>query len=56
MGDVFNASVTFGGGARRHGAETVTGVAFYDAAINRLYSAALELGSPSHHYALGDRA
>lgn len=40
-GNVFHTSMTFGGGACRQGAETVTGVAFYDAATNRLYSAAL---------------
>ena len=40
-GNVFHHAVTFGGGACRQGTETVTGVAFYDAAINRLYSAAL---------------
>ncbi len=40
-GYVFQTSVTFGGGACRHGTETLTGVAFYDAATNRLYGAAL---------------
>lgn len=40
-GNVFHHSVTFGGGACRNGTETVNGVAFYDAATNRLYSAAL---------------
>jgi len=40
-GNVFQISVTFGGGACRQGTETLTGVAFYDAATNRLYSAAL---------------
>lgn len=38
---VFHSSVTFGGGACRRGAETVTGVAFYDTATQRLYIAAL---------------
>lgn len=38
---VLQTSVTFGGGACRQGTETVTGVALYDAATNRLYSAAL---------------
>lgn len=40
-GNVFQTSVTFEGGACRHGTETLTGVAFYDAVTNRLYSAAL---------------
>ncbi|HEU5407559.1 MAG TPA: hypothetical protein VFU48_07310, partial [Nitrospira sp.] len=40
-GNVFHHAVTFGGSACRHGTETVTGVAFYDAATHRLYSAAL---------------
>ncbi|MDH5194875.1 MAG: hypothetical protein OEW32_14405 [Nitrospira sp.] len=40
-GNVFHTSVTFGGGACRQGTETFTGVAFYNAATNRLYSAAL---------------
>jgi len=40
-GNVFHTSMTFGGGACRQGSETVTGVAFYDTATNRLYSAAL---------------
>ncbi|MBS0168123.1 MAG: hypothetical protein JSR29_18725 [Nitrospira sp.] len=40
-GNVFHTSVTFGGDTCRQGTETLTGVAFYDAATNRLYSAAL---------------
>ena len=40
-GNVFHTSVTFGGGACRQGTETVTGVAFYEAATHRLYGAAL---------------
>ena len=40
-GNVFNASVTFGGGACSNGTDTVTGVAFYDAATQRLFSAGL---------------
>lgn len=40
-GNVFHTSVTFGGGACRHGTETLVGVAFYDAVTYRLYSAAL---------------
>ena len=40
-GNVFYHAVTFEGDACRYGTETVTGVAFYDAATHRLYSAAL---------------
>lgn len=40
-GNVFRTSMTFGGGACGTGTETVTGVAFYNAASNRLYSAGL---------------
>jgi hypothetical protein len=40
-GNEFQTSVTFGGGACPQGTETFTGVAFYDAATNRLYGAAL---------------
>ena len=40
-GNVFHTSVTFGGNTCRQGTETLTGVAFYDAATHRLYSAAL---------------
>lgn len=40
-GDVFHTSVTFKGDACSNGTDTVTGVAFYDAAANRLYSAAV---------------
>lgn len=39
-GNVFNATVTFGDGACSNGTDTVDGVAFYDAATQRLYSAA----------------
>ncbi len=41
-GDVFHTFLTFEGGACRHGTERVTGVALYDAATQRLYSAALD--------------
>ena len=40
-GNVFHISMTLEGSACRHGAETLTGVAFYDVPTNRLYSAAL---------------
>lgn len=41
-GNVFNAAVTFGGGACSNGIDTVNGVAFYDATTTWLYSAALD--------------
>ena len=41
LDNVFHTSVTFGGGACRHETETLTGVAFYDIATQRLYIAAL---------------
>jgi hypothetical protein len=40
-GNVFNVTVTFGGGTCSNGTDTVNGVAFFDAATQRLYSAAL---------------
>ncbi len=40
-GDVFHTSLTFDDGSCRQGTETLTGVAFYDIATQRLYIAAL---------------
>jgi len=40
-GNVFNVTVTFGGGACSNGTDTVSGIAFFDAATQRLYSAAI---------------
>ncbi|MDH4078866.1 MAG: hypothetical protein OEU68_03530 [Nitrospira sp.] len=40
-GNVFQVSATFEGGTCRQRTETLTGVAFYDAATNQLYGAAL---------------
>lgn len=40
-GNVFNVAVTFKGGPCSNGTDTVNGVAFYDAAAQQLYSAAL---------------
>jgi hypothetical protein len=51
--NVFQISVTFGGGACRHGTETVVGVTFYDAATHRLYSAALNSARTSSFLFLG---
>jgi hypothetical protein len=41
IGNAFNVTMTFGGGTCRNGTETVSGIAFYDTATGRLYSAAL---------------
>lgn len=40
-GNAFDVSVTFGGGICSNGTNTLNGVAFYDAAVQRLYSAGL---------------
>ena len=53
--NVFQTSVTFGGGACRQGAETVTGVAFYDAVTHRLYSAALNHARTTSYLFLGTK-
>ncbi|MGE0468165.1 MAG: hypothetical protein AB7L09_03800 [Nitrospira sp.] len=52
-GNVFNVAVTFGGGPCRHGADTVNGVALYDAATQRLYSAALNSARTNSFLFLG---
>lgn len=54
-GTVFHISVTFEEGACRQGSETLTGVAFYDAATNRLYSAALNNARTISYLFLGAR-
>lgn len=54
-GNVFHTSVTFEGGACRQGTETVTGVTFFDAATNRLYSAALNPARTSSFISLGTK-
>jgi hypothetical protein len=54
-GNVFHVTVTFGGGACRHGTETLTGVAFYDAATHRLYSAALNSARTTSYLFLGTK-
>lgn len=54
-GNVFHTSVTFGGGACRQGTETVTGVTFFDAATNRLYSAALNSTRTTSYLFLGTK-
>ena len=54
-GNVFQTSVTIEGGACRHGTETLTGVAFFDAATNRLYSAALNHARTASFLFLGTK-
>ena len=54
-GNVFHTSLTFQGGACRQGTETVTGVTFFDAATNRLYSAALNPARTSSFIFLGTK-
>ncbi len=54
-GNVFYHAVTFEGGPCRQGTETVTGVAFYDAATNRLYSAALDSARTNSYIFVGTK-
>ena len=54
-GNVFYTSLTFEGGACRAGNETLTGVTFFDAATNRLYSAALNHARTSSFLFLGTK-
>ncbi len=54
-GNVFHTLVTFGGGACRQGTETITGVAFYDTATNRLYSAGLNNARTTSFLFLGTK-
>ncbi|WP_139077375.1 hypothetical protein [Candidatus Nitrospira nitrificans] len=54
-GNVFHVTVTFGGGICRTGTETVTGMAFYEAATNRLYIAALNHARTTSYLFLGTK-
>ncbi len=54
-GNVFHTSMTFGGGACHQGNETLTGVALYDAATQRLYSAALNPARTTSYLFLGTK-
>jgi hypothetical protein len=54
-GNVFHHAVTFGGGACTHGTEAVTGVALYDAANSRLYTAALNSARTNSFIFLGTK-
>jgi len=52
-GNIFHTSVTFGGDTCRQGTETLTGVALYDAATQRLYFAALNSARTTSSLFLG---
>ena len=52
---VFHTSMTFGDGACRQGTGTVTGVGLYDAATQRLYSAALNHARTTSYLFLGTK-
>ena len=54
-GNVFHTSVTLEGGTCNTGTERLTGVAFYDATTNRLYSAALNSARTSSFLFLGTK-
>ena len=54
-GNVFQISMTFGGGICRNVTETVTGVALYNAASNRLYSAGLNKARTTSFLFLGTK-
>lgn len=54
-GHAFHVTMTFGGGACRQGTETVTGIAFYDAATQRLYCAALNHARTTSFLFLGTK-
>ena len=53
--NVFHTSVTFAGGACRQGTETLTGVALYDVATQRLYIAALNNARTASYLFLGTK-
>lgn len=53
--NVFHVTMTFGGGICRHETETVTGVALYKAATNRLFSAALNPARTTSFLFLGTK-
>lgn len=52
---VFHTSMTFGGGACRQRTETLTGVAFHDAATNQLYITALNSARTTSSLFLGTK-
>ena len=54
-GNVFHTSMRLEGGACRHGTEALTGVTFYDATTNRLYSGALNNARTTSYLFLGTK-
>ena len=54
-GSMFKISMTFGSDTCRQGTETITGVALYEAATNRLYSAALNPARTTSYLFLGTK-
>lgn len=54
-GHAFHVTMTFGGDTCRQGTEMVTGLALYDAATNRLYSAALNNSRTISYLILGTK-
>jgi len=52
-GNVYNVSVTFGGGVCANGTSTVTGVAYYDASSKQITSAALNSGRTNGFIVVG---
>ncbi len=55
QGNVFHTSLTFDDGSCRQGTETLTGVALYDAATQRLYIAALNNARTTSYLFLGTK-
>lgn len=53
--NVFHTSVTFAGGACPQGTETLTGIAFYDVATQRLYIAAVNHARTTSYLFLGTK-
>ena len=54
-GHAFHVTVTFESGACRQGIETLTGIAFFDAATHRLYGAALNRARTTSFLLLGTK-
>lgn len=54
-GNVYDVSITFGGGVCANGSNTVAGVGYYDAAMNRITSAGLNGTRTSGFIFVGDK-
>ena len=54
-GNVFHHTVTFGGDSCRYGTDTITGVAFYHPATNRLYTAAINSARTTSYIFIGTK-